>query len=161
MCDHFAVSWLLSLTLGHRSLCCFVSMIVTAFRSLCLLHALSPHSHSVKNVERTSSFHASSLSTRTRMPTNKTRATRNVSRHKYMCTHTHIGAHARTCILGWGERFRCVQVATGSLCVSSLFCILLLLALPPGYCLFPSLTFLLSLSSSLSLSLSHFAPSPL
>lgn len=99
---------LLSLMSSTGRCVVFVSMIVTAFRAPCLHHALFPHSHSVKNVERTSSFHASSLSTRTRTPMSKTAVTRNVSSQNCTCTLTRRCTWHHTHIFGVGERFRCV-----------------------------------------------------
>lgn len=145
------VSWLLSLTSSSGRCVVFVSMFVTAFRAPCLHHALSPHSHSVKNVERTSSFHASSLSTRTRTPTSKTAATRNVSSHKRTCTLTrrYIKQHSLTQTHPRGERSRCVGSSRKPM--PSFFCWRFSPPHQQPYCL--SLSPSLSLSPILSFSL--------
>lgn len=60
-----------------------------------------PHSHSVTNVERTSSFHESSLSTRTRSWTSRMAATRNVSSCAHICTRLGPNTRAHTFRVGW------------------------------------------------------------
>lgn len=66
---------------------CFVSMNVMHIKPPVCPMLFFPHSHSVKNVERTPSFHESSLSTRTRSWMSKTAATQNVSSCTLIRTH--------------------------------------------------------------------------
>lgn len=66
---------------------CFVSMNVMHIKPPVCPMLFFLHSHSVKNVERTPSFHESSLSTRTRSWMNRTAVTRKVSSSTLICTH--------------------------------------------------------------------------